>query len=850
MPEPEVVPDPGARERVRKRLEEIRPDVEHIVDKFTRTARSDAEVAFVRSISSYLRGRPDPVGAAALVRIESRFVLEGTGRLSSPEVWSDAWVAEHGLAFAARACAEVGQISARRTAGGDFVLEYGQYDAYYEWGHWVLSGAGRRMRALLAAAPEEHYTRAVRELADHRSSPLQQLVVSYLVPTRQDWVAECLAQHVSMALEKRLLWCMVGSEEQVVGLDPYPPYEPWVRDFGSLPGLVATMLDGVGPGIAPVLAKAVDRESEIKARKPYLDALALIPTDEAFELMTDRFDRDDVRPLVAAMANRFPKRALRMLTPLAGGDSKQARAAAVLLREHLRAWPELDDWDLPAHVRTAIEATENTRVEDSTPDELPKALTSGSVPSLPPWAMPVFLPQLLLSGRDRALPFDATARLIGGLARTGPRRAPAAAFRTALDACDPGSLAEWGWALFDHWRDSAEAGDNGWPLSQLRWTGDAETTRRLGAFARGVSYYDRHRKLANNALAVLASTGSDVALMQLSTVMSKAKTKGLKKRAAKLLDDVAKERGLTAEEFADRLVPDFGLDPDGGTTLDYGPRRFRIGFDEQLRPLVFNEDGTSRKSLPKPGAKDDPELAPAAHRAFAGLRKDVRALAGDHIRRMEAAMANERRWKTEDFLELLVHHPLMWHIARRLVWTHTTDDGATTTFRIAEDRTLSDLDDEAVTIPTSGTVSITHPVHLDRNLPTWSELFADYEILQPFPQLGRPVEAFTDAERNATKLDRFVGSKIPPGQILGLERQGWIRGGRGDGGMQHELTLSLPEGRTLALEITPGIPAWNPGHTEPQELLAVQIEGATFGDLDAVTASEFLLTLHTMTETL
>ncbi|MFD0854834.1 hypothetical protein ACFQ07_21520, partial [Actinomadura adrarensis] len=99
------------------------------------------------------------------------------------------------------------------------------------------------------------------------------------------------------------------------------------------------------------------------------------------------------------------------------------------------------------------------------------------------------------------------------------------------------------------------------------------------------------------------------------------------------------------------------------------------------------------------------------------------------------------------------------------------------------------------------------------------------------------------------RLKRFVGGKVPPGKALGLERLGWVRGIAGDGGMQQDLTLSLPDGPTLVIEISPGIPAWNPGHTETQELLAVRIKGATFGDLDAVTAAEFLLTLHTMTET-
>ncbi|MDL4776417.1 DUF4132 domain-containing protein [Actinomadura xylanilytica] len=82
----------------------------------------------------------------------------------------------------------------------------------------------------------------------------------------------------------------------------------------------------------------------------------------------------------------------------------------------------------------------------------------------------------------------------------------------------------------------------------------------------------------------------------------------------------------------------------GTLTLDYGPRRFVIGFDEMLRPTVADEGGPGRKSLPKPGAKDAPELARAAHKQFAGLRKDVRTVAADQLARFESAMVTGRRW--------------------------------------------------------------------------------------------------------------------------------------------------------------------------------------------------------------
>ena len=69
------------------------------------------------------------------------------------------------------------------------------------------------------------------------------------------------------------------------------------------------------------------------------------------------------------------------------------------------------------------------------------------------------------------------------------------------------------------------------------------------------------------------------------------KFKGLSANGAGEDREVAAGLGLTAEQLADRLVPDFGLDADGSMVLDYGPRRFVVGFDEQLKPYVADEAG-------------------------------------------------------------------------------------------------------------------------------------------------------------------------------------------------------------------------------------------------------------------
>ena len=99
-------------------------------------------------------------------------------------------------------------------------------------------------------------------------------------------------------------------------------------------------------------------------------------------------------------------------------------------------------------------------------------------------------------------------------------------------------------------------------------------------------------------------------------------------------DDTAR----AVEELEDRLAPDLGLNADGTLTLDFGPRRFIISFDEALRPYVRDENGSRLKDLPKPNKSDDKALATEAVNRYKALKKDARTIAAQQIARMESAM--------------------------------------------------------------------------------------------------------------------------------------------------------------------------------------------------------------------
>jgi hypothetical protein len=484
----------------------------------------------------------------------------------------------------------------------------------------------------------------------------------------------------------------------------------------------------------------------------------------------------------------------------------------------------------------------------------PLEMLPARIPAMPAWLDPAHLPQVLLRDRRSALPTSAVGHLCTMLAMSKPGETYAGV-EIVREAVDPLSAAEMAWGIFERWQSAGYPAKDGWVLDALGLLGDDETVRRLAPLIRAWPGEAAHKR-AVTGLDVLSSIGTDVALMHLHGIAEKAKFAGLKSAARGKMQEVAEALGLSAEQLADRLVPDFGLDADGTMVLDYGERRFRVGFDEQLKPVVADEDGSRRKLLPKPGAKDDAALAPAAYARFAGLKKDVKTVAADQIRRFERAMVNGRRWTAEEQRTLFVDHPLLRHLTSRLVWaTFDGDDQPTGSFRVAEDQTLADSTDDELTVAGDTMVGIAHPLHLSETLAAWSDVFGDYEILQPFPQLGREVLALTVEERAARLLRRFAGATVYTGKILGLSHRGWQRGSPMDAGVSHVSFKPVRDGRAVVIDLDPGIIAGDAMEWPEQTITGVWLNDgpADYGNgqgnlpfsvLDDITASEMLRDLE------
>jgi hypothetical protein len=170
------------------------------------------------------------------------------------------------------------------------------------------------------------------------------------------------------------------------------------------------------------------------------------------------------------------------------------------------------------------------------------------------------------------------------------------------------------------------------------------------------------------------------------------------------------------------------------------------------------------------------------------------------------------------------------------VWGVYENDALKSTFRVAEDKTYAGDTDAAITVGAHATVGIVHPLELDADsIARWSRVFADYELLQPFEQLGRAVHHATAEETASKKLSRFAGKDVRAGAVMGLLSHGWSRGPVEDNGVVYELVHPLGH-----MTVSPGIYFGGGAQQDDQKLSPIDLKPG----FDALAFSELVRSLE------
>lgn len=566
-------------------------------------------------------------------------------------------------------------------------------------------------------------------------------------------------------------------------------------------------------------------------RFPAVRAQLLQPfvSAEIAAIMADGLVRlRSMRAYAAAWLRRHPEDAVRGLVPTALGTPGKLRQNTVAA---LR-WLEAAGIDVVGLTGQAYGRDAAAAIKEVLADRGFEAYPR-TVPEVPLWARAALLAEIRVKDSRIPLPHSAAQAVVEMLVFSKPD-APYPGLEVVQELCDAVSLAEFAWSLYEGWEQAGGGESDPWVIGALGVFGDETTVARLEGLIRAWHRQSKYESV-RAGLDALAVIGGDRALTALHGFSRRSWPNTLKRKAQTAFEDVADSLDLTADRLADRLVPTSGLTAEGTFQLDYGRRRFTVSFDEFLRPVVADEAGARLKTLPKPGKRDDGELATASYKRFVTLKKQVQDGAQEQSARMERAMLQRRRWIPADFASYLVRHLVLGQLVRRLVWGVYAEDGRLLgSFRIAEDLSFADLDDARYEVPEGALIGVAHPVDLGLDLGRWSEVFSDYEILQPFDQLGRPPLTLTAEDRAGKRLvrpyvrtDAGVGSPAPgeihfgPARFEAMVARGWRRGPIGSDRMWCRLIRPVGEGRHVIVEITPGLEAGAGAMSPAQAITAV-----------------------------
>lgn len=412
-----------------------------------------------------------------------------------------------------------------------------------------------------------------------------------------------------------------------------------------------------------------------------------------------------------------------------------------------------------------------------------------AIPPLPPWLEIDILPPPCL--RDgTALPPDAVHALTEMLRFTSLAR-PYAGVKQVLNACDGNSLDAFAVALLQAWTAQGQAPRDRWMLdasgaiggdkcagevasavrgwaraAQLPQRGWDEEERRVVTWEEG----DRNWNYALTGCEVLRAIRTELALTALDDLAHNAPQAWLRRHAKHSLGDLLDNRGPRVR-IDDTRVPDLGLDNAGSMSLDLGGRMCRVAFDERLAPILVDDDGNQLKAFPRARKSDDEKRYAEAKATFNALRRDTTVIARQQIGQLERAMNHQHAWSADAFAERFVRHPLLRHLAHRLIW-RVVDSGLL--LRIAEDGSLAGEADDEVALARSAKVTVAHPATMGAaNLANWIRILDDYKLLQPFEQLHREVYALQPEDRGERQLPRFADQATSGGRLFGIKHRGW-----------------------------------------------------------------------------
>ena len=279
-------------------------------------------------------------------------------------------------------------------------------------------------------------------------------------------------------------------------------------------------------------------------------------------------------------------------------------------------------------------------------------------------------------------------------------------------------------------------------------------------------------KVGNAAVYTLGAQPGIAAISWLTALKGQVKYRQAQRLIEKALTSAADERGVSVDTLEELAVPTFGLDASGQLKVPIGDFTaiVRIGQGGKTTLTWAREDGKEQKSVPK-AVK---ESSPAELKAIRSTARDISKTWLAQRNRVERQFLEPAQWTLPDWRERYLNHPLMQHIAGKLIFEFSEQDNKTLACWF--DGALRDADGNAVEFSDAAEVTLWHPIGHDASVVlAWRRFLENNEITQPLKQAHREVYIVTDAERETNVYsNRFAGHILRQHQLAALCRdRGW-----------------------------------------------------------------------------
>jgi hypothetical protein len=291
---------------------------------------------------------------------------------------------------------------------------------------------------------------------------------------------------------------------------------------------------------------------------------------------------------------------------------------------------------------------------------------------------------------------------------------------------------------------------------------------------------DKRARLAEIALESMAVIGNTKALRAIEVISRKMASKKprISQLAIEALEAAAEELGIAKDQLEDRIVPDFDFE---GTY-----KTFMVG-DDEYRAFVANdftiqymdEDNKIKKSLPKEIDKDSKVF-------FTEMSKELKDVVKNQVGRLEKYLTIGRVWSMEEWFASYINHPIMSVFSQKLMWYTKGNDGMIKeTFMVQEDTSLTNIEDEEITVSEDDKIGLLHPIFVNQTtLDAWGEKLYHRNFKTLISQLDRKVFSPNQSELEANICKTFIGKVVPRKADFTksfMEKRGWNKQ-TGDGG--------------------------------------------------------------------